>query len=301
MVSKAIEGAQRQVESMHFAARKNVLEYDDVMNLQRSAIYGERNAILDGKDITDRIPEIISESADAVVVENCPEKVPSDDWDLKAVNTWVADISGNSDFSLAPADCDGLPHEVTDAICTYLEALYKEKAQMLGGNALEMLQAQVMLRIIDVKWMAHLHEMDYLKTGIQLRAFGQRDPLVEYKNEAYDAFQTLTSTMYEDFLRTLLRLQVAAVQAPEERSPLEGKVSYSSPEAALTESSVSAQAASSMPLGGDGVPAAPPAAAIGKAQTYVKDKDDLFANAGRNDPCPCGSGKKYKKCCGANA
>lgn len=297
MVSKAIESAQRQVESMHFAARKNVLEYDDVMNLQRTAIYDERNAILDGKDLTERVTSIIKDSVTEIVNENCPPKAPSDDWDIEAIDLWVANICGREGFAVESIDHADDPEIVIDAIVEYLEAVYEEKAEMLGEDAIKTLQAQVMLRIIDTRWMAHLQEMDYLKTGIGLRAFGQRDPLVEYKNEAYQAFQMLTSSMYEDFLRTLLRLQIAVKEVPQESSPLDGNVSYSSPEEALTSSAseVRAQAAADA----KGVPQAPPKPAMGKPQTYEKDKDDPFANVGRNDPCPCGSGKKYKKCHGA--
>lgn len=294
MVSKAIEGAQRQVESMHFAARKNVLEYDDVMNLQRVAIYSERNAILDGKDMDERVPEIIGDAVEAVVAENCPAKVPSDDWDAKAVELWAANMTGRDDFSVAEVDHDDDPAVLSEALEAYLEDVFASKSEQLGEPVMKMLEGQVMLRMIDTRWMAHLQEMDYLKAGIGLRAFGQRDPLVEYKNEAYNAFQNLTAGMYEDYLRTLLRLQVAVKQEQpalaEDKSPLDGKVSYSSPEQALEQTGVGAarkQAA-----------AAPPKSAAAKPQTYTKDKDDPFANVGRNEPCPCGSGLKYKKCHG---
>ena len=294
MVSKAIEGAQRQVESMHFSARKNVLEYDDVMNLQRVAIYSERNAILDGKDMDERIPEIIGDAVEAVVAENCPAKVPSDDWDAKAVELWAANMTGRDDFSVAEVDHDDDPAVLSEALEAYLEDVFASKSEQLGEPVMKMLEGQVMLRMIDTRWMAHLQEMDYLKAGIGLRAFGQRDPLVEYKNEAYNAFQNLTAGMYEDYLRTLLRLQVAVKQEQpalaEDKSPLDGKVSYSSPEQALEQTGVGAarkQAA-----------AAPPKSAAAKPQTYTKDKDDPFANVGRNEPCPCGSGLKYKKCHG---
>ena len=303
MVSKAIESAQRQVESMHFSARKNVLEYDDVMNLQRAAIYGERNAILDGKDLSERIPEIVRDAAEAVVAENCPDKAPSDDWDVRPVETWAANMTGRDDFKVADVDHEDDPGLLADALVGYLDGVYAEKAEQLGEPVMKMLESQVMLRIIDTRWMAHLQEMDYLKSGIGLRAFGQRDPLVEYKNEAYTAFQNLTSSMYEDYLRTLLRLQVAVQQAPqlaEEKSPLDGKVSYSSPEQALEQTGVAAarrQAPAAAP-GGQSAP--PPKPAAAKPQTFEKDKDDPFANVGRNDPCPCGSGKKFKKCHGAN-
>ena len=301
MVSKAIEGAQRQVESMHFAARKNVLEYDDVMNLQRVAIYSERNAILDGKDMDERIPEIIGDAVEAVVAENCPAKVPSDDWDAKAVELWAANMTGRDDFSVAEVDHDDDPAVLSEALEAYLEDVFASKSEQLGEPVMKMLEGQVMLRMIDTRWMAHLQEMAYLKAGIGLRAFGQRDPLVEYKNEAYNAFQNLTAGMYEDYLRTLLRLQVAVKQEQpalaEDKSPLDGKVSYSSPEQALEQTGVGAarkQAAASP----SGAPAAPPKPAAAKPQTYTKDKDDPFANVGRNEPCPCGSGLKYKKCHG---
>ena len=302
MVSKAIESAQRQVESMHFAARKNVLEYDDVMNLQRKAIYEERNAILDGKDMEGRIPEIVADAVEAVIEENCPEKLPSDDWDCKAVDLWAASMTGLNDFHVTEVDHEDDPAQVCEALEEYLDGVVAQKAAELGEPIMRMLESQVMLRIIDRRWMAHLQDMDYLKTGIGLRAFGQRDPLVEYKNEAYRAFSNLTHSMYEEYLRTLLRLQVAASAAPQmpaEPNPLEGRVSYSNPEQALGQTGVGhavaqQQAAQRAQQAAGSAPKPAPA----KPQTYVKDKDDPFANVGRNDPCPCGSGLKFKKCHG---
>ncbi|WP_305297288.1 preprotein translocase subunit SecA [Parvibacter caecicola] len=301
MVSKSIENAQRTVEQMHFAARKNVLEYDDVMNLQRKAIYEERNAILDGKDISARIPELIGDAAYDVVADDCAEE-DAQDWDLKALDLWVANMTGRTDFSSREvAAKEDSPEAMTNAVSGYLQELYNQKEQQLGPEMTKNLAAQVMLRIIDTRWMAHLQEMDYLKTGIGLRAFGQRDPLVEYKNEAYEAFQGLTATMYDDFLRTLLRLEIAAKPQgtpggaiPEHPDPLARKVSYSAPEQAL-EGSAASRAARPAPAGAAG---APPKPAPAKPQTYQKDADDPYANVGRNDPCPCGSGKKFKKCHG---
>ena len=308
MVSKSIESAQRQVESMHFAARKNVLEYDDVMNLQRKAIYEERNAILDGKSMTDRIPGIIRDAVDAIVAECCPDRTASDDWDMKAIDLWAANMTGCNDFSVEKVDHEDDPEAVAEALYEFLDWIYEQKADQLGPDLMGNLSAQVMLRIIDTRWMAHLQEMDYLKTGIGLRAFGQRDPLVEYKNEAYNAFQSLTASMYDDYLRTLLRLEIAAKPAAapgapaagssplgEAEDPLARKMSYSSPEEALATSGVRGRhAAANMPAGA-------PRPAPSKPQTFVKDKEDPYANVGRNDPCPCGSGKKFKKCHGRDA
>lgn len=301
MVSKAIENAQRQVETMNFAARKNVLEYDDVMNLQRKAIYEERNAILDGKDLSDRIPDIARDCAEAVVFDNCPERAASDDWDMHAVDRWVAEMDGRNTFHVQDINHQDEANVVAEAVVDELLDVYESKRQQLGDDMMSSLEAQVMLRIIDTRWMNHLQDMDYLKYGIGLRAFGQRDPLVEYKNEAHHAFGEMTAGMYETFLRTLLRLQVAD-QAPEvqQQNSLAGQVSYSSPEEALggdggsagQRYAAAAQQAEGMP------PEAPKPAAMARPQTYEKDKNDPYANVGRNDPCPCGSGKKYKHCHG---
>ncbi len=305
MVSKSIESAQRQVESMHFASRKTVLEYDDVMNLQRKAIYEERNSILDGKTVTDSIPEIIADAVNAEVNETLVGS-DADEWDARALELWAANMTGRDSFTVAGVDHDEDPSVVSDALIDEIAGIYDEKAQVLGPDVTEQLASQILLRIIDTRWMAHLSEMDYLRQGIGLRALGQRDPLVEYKNEAYNAFQNLTATMYDDFLRTFLRLEInirVAEPAPEADQT---KMSYSSPESALQDTSVrsisgaGAQAASSVSVSGMANAAArAPQPAQQKAVTYVKDKEDPYANVGRNDLCPCGSGKKFKKCHGA--
>ncbi|WP_314010881.1 preprotein translocase subunit SecA [Cryptobacterium curtum] len=306
MVSKAIESAQRQVETINFGARKNVLEYDDVMNLQRKAIYEERNAILDGKDLTERIPEIAEEAARTVVEENCPDRSPSDDWDMRAVDLWVSQMDGRTSFSAENIDHEDDPEALIEAVTEELVSAFDEKREILGDEIMKSLESQIMLRIIDTRWMDHLSNMDYLKTGIGLRAFGQRDPLVEYKNEAHRAFGEMTSGMYETFLRTVLRLQIATreeVPQNQEADPTERSMSYSSPEGTLNDSSLStAQRVAAASRAAHGAPAAVPNVPreVVKPQTYVKDKTDPYANVGRNDPCPCGSGKKFKKCHGAN-
>ena len=303
MVSKAIESAQRQVETMHFAARKNVLEYDDVMNLQRNAIYNERNAILDGKDLTTRIEDIVRDEVENVVEQNCPHRTASDDWDMHAVNLWVADMCGRNDFDAEKVDHDDDPALLCDAIVDYLLGVYREKEEQLGKEIMRAWESQVMLGIIDSRWMNHLQAMDYLKAGIGLRAFGQRDPLVEYKEEAHAAFAEMTASMYEDFLRTLLRLQLAAPVQQEQASPLEGKVSYSSPEATLNARMIP-QAAQQRraPQGqaAQGAGAPKPQQPVTRTPYRKDESDDPYANVGRNDPCPCGSGLKFKKCHGAN-
>lgn len=303
MVSKAIETAQRQVEAVNFAARKNVLEYDDVMNLQRKAIYEERNAILDGKDLTERMPDIIEDVVENAVLEYCDAKHASDDWDTESLDKWLLQMTDHPELTVESIDHDDDLNALIDGIIERITDIYTTRAEEIGEPFSD-IASQVMLRFIDSRWMAHLQEMDYLKTSIRLRAYGQRDPLTEYREEAHNAFAALTDSIYEDFLRFLLRapIMVQAAPAQEEKSPLEdSKVTYSNPEQALTESTTSAQRVQAANAQAQGVPQTPkPASGQSKPHTITKDKDDPYANVGRNDPCPCGSGKKFKKCHGAN-
>ncbi|MCL1891202.1 MAG: preprotein translocase subunit SecA [Coriobacteriia bacterium] len=291
MVTKAIEGAQRQVEAMHFDSRKHVLEYDDVMNLQRDAIYKERNAILDGKDIHDRALDIMEETVERAMSEYCDGVI--DDWDWEGLSKWLEELTGIEDFD---------PHNLIEdynreqdfepALLKHIEQAFVKKEEVIGTEQLRKLEAQVMLRIMDNRWMNHMQEMDYLKMGIGLRAMGQRDPLTEYKSEAHAAFGELRNTMYEDYLRTILRIQVIQ---EEESSEQLSSAQYSGPSDPSEGSSLMDEARA----------AAQMQAVSGQAQrktaTVVKDKNDPYATVGRNDLCPCGSGKKYKKCHGMNA
>lgn len=300
MVTKAIETAQRQVESSNFALRKNVLEYDDVMDLQRNAIYKERNAILDGKNMTERIPEIIEDAVSDHVLESCPAKSPSDDWDFETLDQWLLQMTGDTELKAENIDHDDDVDELIDQLCAILQDKYDKKAEQVGPMFAD-IQSQVMLRFIDSRWMTQLQEMDYLKASIGLRAYGQRDPLTEYREEAHRSFAALTKSIYEDFLRFLLRAPIVVESLPEKENPLDGKVNYSNPEDNLTSSTTTASAASRQ--GDAAVPSQPQRTqtnAPEKPKTVVKDKEDPFANVGRNDPCPCGSGLKFKKCHGAH-
>lgn len=301
MVSKAIETAQRQVESVNFSARKNVLEYDDVMNLQRKAIYNERNAILEGKDLTERIPEIIEDIVESNVLEWVSPKMASDDWDIEPLNQWLEQMTGSTDLRVETLEHDDDAYVLIDLICKYFQDRYDTRAEQIG-SIFEDIQSQVMLRFIDTKWMAHLQDMDYLKASIGLRAYGQRDPLVEYREEAHQMFSSLTSSIYEDFLRFLLRAPIVVQEVtPVEETPLDGAVSYSNPEEALTSSATQAQRVQQAAVQAQGMPAEnPKESAPVRTAPIEKDKNDPYANVGRNDPCPCGSGKKFKKCHGAH-
>lgn len=302
MVSKAIETAQRQVEAVNFSARKHVLEYDDVMNLQRKAIYEERNAILDGKDLTERMPTIIEDVVENAVLEYCAPKQASDDWDTESLDQWLLQMTDRPEITVDSIDHDDDVNALIDGLVESITDMYQSRAEMIGEPFSD-IASQVMLRFIDTRWMAHLQEMDYLKASIGLRAYGQRDPLTEYREEAHRAFAALTDSIYEDFLRFLLRAPIAVQVTPaeEKKNPLDGKVTYSNPEETLNESTTSAQRIKTAQAQAQGVPQTPkPAPEQPKPHTVQKDKDDPYANVGRNDPCPCGSGKKFKKCHGAN-
>ena len=222
IISKAVESAQHKVESINFSMRKSVLEYDDVMNKQRQVIYAERNKILDGKDLTDHITEVMHDTVYRCVQEFCTKDSHDGERDLEGLRKWVVELTGHIDTPKFPdEDYEALAADVL----AYVEKCYNMKAERLGEDLMRELNTQVMLRVIDTRWMNYLQEMDYLKTGIGLRGFGQRDPLVEYKTEAYGAFQILVDTMYEDYLRTVLRIEIkAAPRAVEhkEEPALEG-------------------------------------------------------------------------------
>ncbi len=299
LVSKAIESAQRQVETMNFAARKHVLEYDDVMNKQREVIYGERNAILDGKDIHGRVETMLESTITDGVQVFCPERTYSEEWDWDGLKSWLTELTG-SDLGAESMRADAEnPHSLAIELAEKALERYNAKEDEIGPDNLRELERQVMLRVIDTRWMDHLLEMDYLQEGIGLRAMGQRDPLVEYKQEAYDMFGNLVGQIEEDFLRTILHIQVV-LEPARVPTPMEA-VRYSAP----TEQSIFAGAAAAATLGDGPTPEAmaQASAAVGGTGvgTMVKDKTDPYADCGRNDPCPCGSGKKYKKCHGAAA
>lgn len=298
IVTKLVEGAQRKVEEVNFAMRKNVLDYDDVMNKQRQVIYAERNKILDGKDLMELIETVTASTTQRICEEFCYGD--ADEWDLEGLEKWLTELTGKTDLPEFTEDTKF--EQLEEDVTSFVQKTFDEKTQKLGEEVMRELAAQVMLRVIDTRWMAYLQEMDYLKTGIGLRGFGQRDPLVEYKTEAYEAFTLLVNTMYEDFLRTILRLEL--VNRPRQNTEAEAfqNAHYSGGEETDGDQKALKQGKSMLKN----------AAAIGKSpqgtgasqssvSTYRKSDDpNPYVNVGRNDPCPCGSGKKFKNCHGRN-
>lgn len=260
LLSKAIETAQKRVEARNFDIRKHVLEYDDVLNKQRDVIYRQRRQILEGEDLKSQILKMIDEVIVRAVDTWASKDVYAEEYDLKGLVEFVENsvlVPG----SVHIADLDG---KHRDEIREWLEQrarmLYAQKEAAVGPEVMRELERVVVLRTVDSKWMDQLDAMDDLRQGISLRAFGQKDPLTEYKFEAYDMFNNMTDSIQEEVARVILRVQLAA--KPERRS-----VAVANP---------------TPPSGG----------------TAVHGPKAAAQKVGRNDPCPCGSGKKYKRCCG---
>jgi len=258
IITKAIENAQKKVENRNFGIRKNVLEYDDVINNQRVVMYGERKKVLYGEDLKATIAAMIDDVIEQVVDSFAGDYKYTDEWDLEGLITYI-EQNILPDFDAKPEDLKGMiKDEVKELVGEKTHALYEAREAELGSETMREIEKAIMLRIIDNKWMDHIDAMDQLRNGINLRAYAQRDPLIEYKFEAYEAYQTMVFSVKEDVVRYILRVRI--VERPEER-----KMVMNQGEEAE------------------------------KKPVHVGDK------IGRNDPCPCGSGKKYKKCCGRTA
>ena len=291
MVSKAIERAQTTVEQRNAEIRKNVLKYDEVMSEQRRVIYARRSQILDGADLRTEAMEYLAEAVDAAISTFCVSDF-AEEWDLAGL---AGEVRTFWPSSLEAADLEGA--EGTDALYDQLmaEAVahYEAREAEVGPETMRQLEREVMLRIIDQKWREHLADMDYLRDGINLRAMGQKDPLNEWQREGYEFFGSMMSSIAQDFVRYLMHIQVT-VQAPEQREePALSDVQYSAPEDPVQGASGMARAAAT-PVAGNGGGAPQPVEEPVNEPTVKSDWD----KTGRNEPCPCGSGKKYKLCHG---
>jgi preprotein translocase subunit SecA len=311
MLTRTIENAQKKVEQQNFLIRKRVLEYDDVMNEQRRVIYNYRREILEGRDMSDAVQEELEQVVARMVEEYTPGEV-FEDWDLGGLETQAGQLwpLGASLSELDPQSSSR--EEITEILASDALAAYDRREEELGEELMRYLERQILLQIIDNRWREHLYEMDYLREGIHLRGFAQIDPLVAYKNEGYSMFSELMNSIWEEFARIVFHVEVNVepAQAQEmfaaERRGGGREMQYAGggPE----QPSAMQEAASAQP--GEAAPALGPSpavpagagaatatgAAAQAAGTVVKsDREKL----GRNDPCWCGSGKKYKKCHGA--
>jgi preprotein translocase subunit SecA len=319
MISRRIEGAQKAVEAQNFESRKHLLEYDDVMNKQREAVYGLRRQLLEGVEqreliLEDYVGGILSHLLD----EFAGERVRQDQWDFKGLGEKLVDHFG---FNLAAS---GLKpetlsrHELGEEIFAKLTEAYEAKEKILGAATMRYHERMVMLSVIDGLWKDHLLSMDHLKEGINLRGYAQRDPLVEYKRESFDMFEAMMMKFQEDTVRFLFRMQILGPDG----QPMDGGV----PQPRRPVPPAPPVASAARPPAGDGAPreieihTRKPSTTIDELEKefHRKKEKELAAasrqgggdssqpsqrrtgdKVGRNDPCPCGSGKKYKKCHGA--
>ncbi len=266
LISRAIENAQSKVEGHNFEIRKHLLEYDDVMNQQREVIYGQRREILLGKDLRATIMDMIREAAETIANTFTDEKTHPEYWDLKSISDAVYKQFNYRPANLTPETVETLtPDTLADRIAEEAIHVYEGREAMVGAEHFRNLERIVMLQTIDSLWKDHLLSMDHLKEGIGLRGYAQQNPLLIYKKEGFEMFQNLMTRVEEETLGILFRIQVAAPEKMEAlQRPREQRLTFSG--------------------SGERVRKAP-----------VKRSPD---KVGRNSPCPCGSGKKYKKCCG---
>ena len=319
MITRRIEGAQKAVEGQNFEARKHLLEYDDVMNKQREAVYGLRRRLLEGLDQKDLIVEdYVSGILGDILERHCPPKDHVDNWDLKALKDAIIARFGLDIYAEGIKPDEMNRQELGDAIFGKLKERYDAKEALIGAEAMRYHERMIMLSVIDAQWKDHLLSMDHLKEGIGLRGYAQHDPLVEYKRESFDMFEEMMKRFQEETVRYLYLMQI--MERPPDAGPR--LTSGSQDEAAVKGSEVSASSVITGGRGGNGRPPRQVATSVDEIEIAFqrKKKKELeqarMAGAGdmqvqqvvrsgekvgRNDPCPCGSGKKYKKCCGASA
>jgi preprotein translocase subunit SecA len=312
MVTKAIERAQKQVEAQNFATRKHLLEYDDVMNKQRENVYALRRQLLDGKirfesegetegeelDTRGYVMSLAEDQIAGLVDTHAGRQVEPQDWDIEGLVRAVSELFAIDPEMITALNLGDLsPDEMIDAIQKMAVEAYEDKERLIPDPAiLRRVERDFMLQIVDAQWKDHLYSLDHLKEGIGLRGYGQRDPLVEYKKESFDLFQAMKDRIDEEMVRYLWRLrpvvsagdQAAAAGAlpvppvpPRRPAP---PLTLSGGSTAAREASASAGPPKPARTGGDDAPITP----------VRRDEKQV----GRNDPCWCGSGKKFKKCHG---
>ncbi|HUA18373.1 MAG TPA: preprotein translocase subunit SecA [Bryobacteraceae bacterium] len=316
LITKRIASAQEAVEAQHFASRKHLLEYDDVMNKQRQAVYGMRRALLEGKDQRERVTEIIQGIVASSIDQRCPEREHITNYDLAGLQS---DILTQFGVKVDPQELNGLlRQEIEDHINDLLERRYKEKEDLIGPEHMREAERIVMLNVIDNQWKDHLLSMDHLKEGIGLRGYGQKDPLIEYKKESFSLFQDMMDRIEDEAIRYLFFLQVTtgdpggsglggqakpilpfAEDEDEEEEEDEEQLVGASNEQRLAAQTAVTDFTRNIQRKKDKEMAELQFAGGNGGATTEKKQAVSAKKAGRNDPCPCGSGKKYKKCCGA--
>ena len=292
MVTRAIERAQKQVEGQNFSMRKHLLEYDDVMNKQRVAIYRLRREILEGKEQREYVLELAENVLEFLLDTHLGADVSFEEWDVAGFRQALGRQFGLDSGALSGIDWEGLNrNQIRTELSNRILDKYQKKEAVIGPDLMRTHERIIMLQVVDTQWKDHLYAMDHLKEGIGLRGYGQRDPLIEYKKESFDMFEAMWDRIEEEIVRVLFLLQPVREPSFELRPaarPL--RLSFNDPAAAPSALDASRFA----PAG-----AGPRRESQGGVDAAVKTVRRATEKVGRNDPCPCGSGKKYKKCCGA--
>ncbi len=317
MVSKAIELAQNTVEARNAEIRKDVLKYDEVMNEQRKVIYARRQQILEGEDLRSRTIDVLSSAVDSIVSANCSSSEDVEDWDLDGLITEARQYFPTSVTKEQLADIHD-SNELYELIAGEAIDYYETREQAMPAplegapeDTMRALEREVMLQLIDQKWREHLSEMDYLREGINLRAMGQQDPLVAWQKDGYEMFGQMMSSIDDDYVKIVMHAQVQVLdQAPADQGALAG-AQYQAADDPVQGTSGIERALAAGPAPGEEVVFAPdptamdnsrsPAAVNALEEAPVQRPmilDSAFDRVGRNDPCPCGSGKKFKFCHG---
>ncbi len=287
IVSRSLERAQQKVEMHHFEMRKNTLKYDDVMDKQRTVIYEQRRRVLEGEDIREHVIKMLERTVDGVVEAYASSRIHPEDRDLEMLYTALVEAVPAVDTRINRADLYAMdPQHLAENLHEIILELYQERERLIGPEMMREIERSWLLRIVDTWWMEHLQEMDHLRDSIGLRGYGQRDPLVEYQKEAYEYFEVLVDHIAGDMTKAIMMSEVSAQQQERDLEALETDTGMMAPE--LVAAGV--PAGRSLEEGGAMAEAAEDSRAV--PRTYHADREP-----GRNDPCPCGSGKKYKKCC----
>jgi preprotein translocase subunit SecA len=302
ILSNQIEGAQKKVEEQNFVARKNVLKYDDVMNVQRQVIYKQRRAVLEGQDMSDQVHEWIDEVVERVVADHTAADY-AEEWDLETLTSAMAALYG-TDITVDELREDQVDLENREALVAEFRQdahdAYDEKVRSIGDEIMREVERYVILQVVDSRWREHLENMDYLREGIHLRGLAQKDPLTEYRHEGHLLFQELNANIREEVVLTLFHAQIEPA-AVEELQPAASRDGGNGQ--ALTYEHHSTAGADAIAAAGATAIAGGAAVASGSVATATRTTQQVVntpeQKIGRNDPCWCGSGKKYKKCHGA--
>jgi preprotein translocase subunit SecA len=295
MVSKAIERAQNTVEQRNAEIRKNVLEYDEVMNEQRKVIYKRRDQILDSADLREEAMEYLAEAIDGVIGTFCVSDF-HEEWDIEGL---LPEMTAFWPLEATVADLDALgsTDELYDRLMGEATAYYEAREAELGAETMREMERQIMLQIIDQRWREHLYEMDYLQEGINLRAMGQKDPLVEWQREGFEMFGVMMGSIAQDFVKYVMRAEVAITDQVPSEAELRN-VQYSAP-SDPSEAGDTMAAAALVQASLEGADGPPDLVEPDMPVVNTPVVKTEWEKTGRNDPCPCGSGKKFKQCHGA--